>query len=294
MRNHELTIETKTGEKRQILFSGSVVQSKAGRPIGIVCVIRDISDRKKMEERLVKAERLASIGELSGQLAHDLRNPLAGIKNGVYLIRKKGNRITDEERNEILKILDVAIEDSDRIITSLVEYSSELHLQPEQCTPKSLIQKALQKIQVPQNITIKNNVNDDTKMFLDAQKIETVFANILENAIQATPEKGIIQIQNATNGSNIEIAVADTGAGIPDNVLPKLFSPLVTTKAKGMGMGLAICKRVVEAHGGKISVTSTVGQGSTFRVILPVKQSKTEFGHVQAFIGLESNLKATV
>ena len=253
IRNHELILQTKSKEKRNVLFSGSVVKSKTGRAIGMACIIHDITEHKILEERLVKAERLASIGELAGQIGHDLRNPLSGIKNSVYLLKKNSNRLTELDRNKILDTMSIAVEDSDRIVTSLVEYSSELILEPEQCTPNSLIMHALSKIQVPDRINIVNQTTDELKFFSDAQKIETVFVNIIKNAIDAMPQKGILQIISQIKGSNVEISFSDSGIGIPNNILTKLFSPLVTTKAKGMGMNLAICKRIVEAHSGKIT-----------------------------------------
>jgi PAS domain S-box-containing protein len=280
IRNHELIFKTKSGDKRNILFSGSIVQSKTGRAIGITCIVRDITERKEMEERLVKAERLASIGELAGQLGHDLRNPLATIKNGMYIIRKKDKQLAEAKREEIFRWIEDAIEDSNRIINSLVDYSSELNLQPEQCTPKSLISHALSKLQVPDRISILNHTTDDVEMFIDAQRIERVFASIIRNAIDATPEKGVIQISSSLKVPNVEISFTDSGTGIPEKVLPKIFSPLVTTKAKGMGMSLAICKRVVDAHGGKVAVKSKVGEGSTFTIILPIELSKTKLTYV--------------
>jgi PAS domain S-box-containing protein len=289
IRNRELIFKNKNGAKLNVFFSGSVVKSKIGHGIGIVCIIHDITDMKKMEDKLVKTEKLASIGELAGQIGHDLRNPLAAIKNGIYIIRKKDNQLEGAKREEIFGWIENSIEDSDRIITSLIDYSSELNLQPEQCTPKSLVLHALSNIQVPDRLNIINNATDDVKMFLDAQRMEKVFASIINNAIDASPEKGIIQIQSILKGLNIEISFTDSGIGIPESILPKIFAPLVTTKAKGMGMSLAICKRIVEAHGGKIAVESAVGKGTTFTINLPIKLSKSEFTQVQMFTGIEMN-----
>lgn len=290
IRNHELVFQTKSGEKRIVLFSGSIVKSKTGRAIGLACVVRDITEFKNMEERLVKAERLASIGELAGQVGHDLRNPLTGIKNCVYILKKKGERLTEAERNEILEIMDMAVEDSNRIVTSLVDYSSELRLQPEQCTPRSLVLHALSKVQVPNYINIVNDALDDFIMFLDAPRIENVFASIIKNAIDATPEKGVIQVRSIVKSGNVELSFTDSGTGIPEVILPKIFSPLVTTKAKGMGMNLAICKRIVEAHGGKVGVESAAGKGATFTVSLPIKNSKSEFAHADTFTELKPSV----
>ena len=241
----------------------------------------DISQRKTMEEQLIKAQRLASIGELAGQLGHDLRNPLAGIKNGIYLVKKKGNSISEEERKEILKIIEVAIEDSNRIVTSLIEYSNEMLLTPELTTPKRLVLNALAKLTVPSGVSIQNNALDETQTLLDTAYMENVFLALLNNAVQATA-KGTITIHTNSNKAGIQFSVIDTGVGIPEDIQSKLFTPLVTTKAKGMGMSLAICKRVVEAHGGTIAVESKVGEGTTVNVILPVVASRKEFADLQA------------
>jgi len=277
IRNHELIFQTKSNETRNVLFSGSVVKSKTGRSIGLTCIIHDITEHKNIEARLVKAERLASIGELAGQIGHDLRNPLSGIKNSVYLLKKNSNRLTELERNKILETMNIAVEDSDRIVTSLVEYSSELILEPGHCTPKSLILNALSKIQVPDRINIVNQITDELKFYSDTRKIEKMLAHIIKNAMEAIPEKGDIQIISQTRDSNVEISVSDSGTGIPERILPKIFSPLVTTKAKGMGMNLALCKRIAEAHGGKITVESEVGKGTKFTIMLPTKTSITDF-----------------
>jgi len=274
--NYELTCKTKLGEEKNVLFSGSVVRSKTKRDIGITCVIHDITERKKMEERLVKAERFASIGELAGQIGHDLRNPLTGIKSASYFMRMKGSALAEADKKMMLEVIDNAVEDSNRIINSLLDYSCELHLERSKCTPKSLLLYALSKIQVPNRIKILDHTRDEPEMFLDAPKIESVFVSVIQNAIEAIPENGSIEIQSIRKDSNVEIAFIDSGIGIPEAILSKIFSPLVTTKAKGMGLGLAICKRIVDAHDGKIAVESTVNKGTTLTITLPIKP-KIEF-----------------
>lgn len=272
IKDRELIVQLKTGEQRLVLFSGSVILSRSCRPLGLTIVIHDISERKAMEERLIKAERQASIGELAGQLGHDLRNPLAGIKNGLYLLKKKGSQLSDEERAEILKIIDNAVEDSDRIVTSLIDYSSDFSLLYEPCSVNSLITNALSKVEIPSRISIENTVEVFT-VYVDASRMEGVLAGLIQNATQAIHDKGSIKITSSLRDDVVELVIADSGVGIPPDVLSKIFSPLVTTKAKGMGMSLAICKRVVEAHGGWVNVASDVGLGTKVTISLPLKLS---------------------
>jgi signal transduction histidine kinase len=110
-------------------------------------------------------------------------------------------------------------------------------------------------------------------MKVDVDKMKRAFVNILKNSFEAMPEGGKLTIKSKKSGGKVEIAFADTGAGIPKETLERLFIPLFTTKARGMGFGLAICKRIIEAHGGKISVESTLGKGTTFTLIIPTEPS---------------------
>ena len=195
--------------------------------------------------------------------------------------------MTAAERREVLDIMANAVEDSNRIISSLIDYSYNLRLEPGVCTPKSLVLSSLSKIHVPNRIHLLNEVSEETKLFVDAENLEKVFVNIIKNAVDAIPEEGIIQIRCVVKGSSVEFSFSDSGVGISERVLPKIFAPLVTTKAKGMGMSLAICKRIVELHGGKISVESEVGKGTVFTVNLPIELSKHEFAPVQLFTEIE-------
>ncbi len=282
--NRERILLTANGQLTPIIKS--VAKLVAGDKLFLLENFIDISEQKKIEEKLVKAERLASIGELAGQVGHDLRNPLTGIKSGAYFLRKKGNLLAEEDREKVLGMIDNAVEDSNRIISSLVDYAVEMHLQMSDCNMKQLVQAALSLIHVPASIIILDNTSEETKLFLDVPKMLKVFSCIIQNAIEATQGNGTVAIQTAMNGSSLEISFADSGSGIPEDVLPKLFSPLITTKAKGMGMSLAICKRIVDAHGGKIYVESTSDKGTNLKIALPM-ESEIE-------LNVKNNLTAAV
>ncbi len=145
---------------------------------------------KDANERLVKAERLAAIGELAGMIGHDLRNPLAGIKNGVYLLKKKGTTISEAQSKEILEIIDKAIDHSNKIINDLLDYSREMNLKLIKYAARPLVDEAIRSIQVPDRIQIVNHVDEEAYIWVDADKMIRVFVNLLQNAIDATPENG--------------------------------------------------------------------------------------------------------
>jgi PAS domain S-box-containing protein len=268
IKDFEVAFKTKTGENRTVEFSASAVKGKKGQNLGLTCVVHNITQLKQMQEKLVKAERLAFIGELAGQVGHDLRNPLTGIKTGVYYLQKKGAAITDAERNCMLAIMDSAVNDSNRIVNSLVDYSSELGLERVTCTPKSIFVSALQKFNVPKRIKIVDNTSSEHIFLVDISKMTLVFTHIIKNAIEAIPETGTLTVRSSQTDANIAIAFSDSGIGIPEKLLPKIFSPLLTTKAKGMGMSLSNCKRIIEAHQGKITVESVSSKGTTFTILL--------------------------
>jgi len=129
-------------------------------------------------------------------------------------------------------------------------------------------------IQIPQEVTVTKKVTDSSKFEADPERLERVFINLLKNAVDAMPDGGSISIIGKEENNQYELSFSDTGMGIPDETLPKLFSPLSTSKAQGMGFGLAICKRIVEAHGGAISFKTSKGKGTTFTVTLPIESTQ--------------------
>jgi PAS domain S-box-containing protein len=225
---------------------------------------------KDANERLIKSERLAAIGELAGMVGHDLRNPLAGIKNAVYFLKKKGSTISEAQSKEMLEIIDKAIDRSDKIINDLLDYAREMHLEFTKYAACTLVDEAVRMIQVPDRIQIVNYVDEDAWIWVNFDKMMRVFMNLIKNAIDAMPQNGTLKISSCKTKNHIEIAFADTGMGIPSETLSKIFTPLFTTKAQGMGFGLAICKRIIEAHGGKITVKTVLNKGTTFTITLPL------------------------
>jgi len=145
---------------------------------------------------------------------------------------------------------------------------------------------------VPEKVKILDHLSDEPHLKVDPDKIKRVFVNLIKNAIDAMPNGGKITIENKTVNGNLEISFADTGTGVCDEILPKLFSPLLTTKAQGMGFGLAICKRLIEAHQGKITVNSVKNKGTTFTVTLPI-EPKPKIGGKKIWINMPKSLLST-
>lgn len=239
----------------------------------------------KAQARLVKTERLAAIGELAGMVGHDLRNPLTGIAGAAYYLKSKYDSTIDDRGKEMLEIIEKDIEYSNKIINDLLEYSREIKLELTETDPKSIVKEAVSHLLVPSNVRVVDETQDEPSFRVDEKKILRVFTNILKNALDAMPKEGTLTIRSEKRKGNVTFTFADTGAGMTSETLGMLWTPLFTTKAKGMGFGLPICKRFVEGHGGKISVESVVGKGSTFIVTLPL-QPKTEEKEQRVWVNL--------
>jgi signal transduction histidine kinase len=230
------------------------------------------SSRKLLEEKLLKLDRLASIGELAGMIAHDLRNPLQSIAGATYYLKAKYASTLDQRGTEMLGIIEESINYSNKIITDLLEYSREITLELVPTTPKTFMGMALVRVHVPPNIQIVDKTQDTIAVSADSTKLARVFVNLITNAFDAMPNGGILTVTSKKRGSTVAISFEDIGVGMNKETLKKIWVPLFTTKAKGMGFGLSICKRIVEAHGGKITVKSSIGKGTVFKISLPINK----------------------
>ena len=246
---------------------------------------------KKAQAELVKSERLAAIGELAGMVGHDLRNPLTGIKNSTYFLKKKGKNISESQSKEMLDTIDKCLDYSNKIISDLLDYSREIHLDRQLYSPRLIVEECLTLLVKPEKLEIINHVSDEPKIWVDPDKMGRVFINLIKNGLEAMQNVGTLTIESREVKGILEISFTDTGIGIPDEVLPKLFTPLFTTKAKGMGFGLAICKRIIEAHGGTITVKTASSVGTTFKIIL--SDEKNSYGGERIWVEMPKSLLLT-
>jgi PAS domain S-box-containing protein len=231
---------------------------------------------KQAQAKLVKSERLAAIGELAAMVGHDLRNPLTGIKGAAYYLKTKYPEEIDHVGKVMLKTIDECIEHSNKIINDLLEYSRELKLELSETNPKALLIQTVSMLKIPKKVQVIYEAEDNPAVTVDVARMNRVFLNILQNAVDAMPDGGTLTLTSKTLQDTLQISVADTGIGMSKKTINKLWTPLFTTKAKGMGFGLSICKRIVEAHKGNISVESKIGKGSTFTVTIPLHPKPAE------------------
>ena len=233
---------------------------------------------EEVQRQLLKSERLAAIGELAGMVGHDLRNPLTGIAGATYYLKKKYGSEMDDKGKEMLGIIEKDIDYSNKIINDLLEYSREIKLELTETNPKQLLNEALSFVQVPTNIQIINKIQSRLRMSVDIERMRRVFINIIKNAFDAMPDGGKLTITTKKVKDGVVFNFLDTGVGMSKETMSKLWTPLFTTKARGMGFGLPICKRILEAHGGTISAESEIGKGTTFTVTIPIRQKPAKGG----------------
>ena len=273
-RAEEYTLITKDGREFPAELSGAIIRDAAGNPTAFVAISRDLTEHYQYEDRLRKAERMAAIGETAAMVGHDLRNPLQGISGAVYVLKQKLGSTADAEAIEMLGLIERAVEHADKIVKELLDYSREIRLELTETNAKEVVHAAIQQVKIPANVKIRNLAQQTPSLLVDAGKTERVFVNLIGNAVDAMPAGGVLSITSTESNEILEIRFADTGEGIPDNVMRDLWKPLKTTKTKGMGLGLAICKRIVEAHGGSIEVESTPRKGTTFTIRLHINPKR--------------------
>jgi len=247
---------------------------------------------KKSQQKLLKAQRLAVIGELAGMVGHDLRNPLTGIAGAAYYLEKRLSSKLDKKTKEMLELVQDNIAYSNKIINDLLDYSRELKLDLTFSDPKSILRKSLSLVKIPKNVQVIDLTEDKPRIIVDVGKMKRAFVNIIINSVDAMPRGGTLTIKAKKLDGNLKFVFSDTGVGMSKEKMKKLWTPLFTTKAKGMGFGLPICKRVIEAHGGAISVKSAHVKGTTFTITIPIKP-KIEGGEKIWVKPLESSLLMT-
>jgi len=227
---------------------------------------------EQAQQKLIRSERLAAVGELASGVGHELRNPLNVIRNCVYLINMRLEGLDAPEAKDTLKLLDSQVDVSNKIVTDLLDFTRVKPPAKSEVDLNSLVKARIPLSTRPENISINFQFVEDTLLTLiDPEQVGRAFTNIIDNAIQAMHQGGKLTICTGEKDQKGWISFSDTGCGITPENLKKIFEPLFTTKPRGIGLGLAITKRMVEQNGGEITVESEPGKGTTFTAIFPLQ-----------------------
>ena len=238
----------------------------------IVASLHDITEHKLLEKRLMRAERLAGVGQLAAGIAHEIRNPLGNISSSIQYCLKKYELPT-----QIVQYLEIILRNSqnaNKIIKELLDFATPREIELKTENISDIIKRSIDLVEarVKQNkVKIDLSIDMDLpKINLDAKWIEQTFLNLILNANDAMKGGGVLKIKAALNNENINVTFEDNGQGIPSDEIEKIFDPFYTTKDEGTGLGLSFIFQVITAHNGDVDVESRIGEGAKFTIKLPI------------------------
>ncbi len=296
VKDYPLAIRHKSGRETDVLYNATVYRDEAGIVQGVFAAARDITDRKRAEEELQRysahledlveertaqlkdSERLAGIGQTAAMIGHDLRNPLQALQFTLELEQKYFEAMNSDvqadprvaKAAQLFSNMEQQIQYMDKIVSDLQDYARPLTLELEETSIIALVEETLSVLTIPDSISVRINVPASITATVDPHLTERMLANLILNAVQAMPEGGKLTIGAARRENAVAITVRDTGGGVSQQMRETLFSPLTTGKAKGTGLGLAVVKRIAEAHSGTVEFETEEGKGTAFIVTVPV------------------------
>jgi signal transduction histidine kinase len=227
-------------------------------------------ERNAVRERLTQAEQLAQMGHLAASLAHEIKNPLAGISGAIQVIRD-GMDLQDQWRPILEEVLR-QVNRLDGTVKDLLVYARPKPPRFQRCKLNRLIERVLTVLSREldlQRVRLEYVNSRQLPLYADEAQIEQLVMNLLHNAAHASPDGGLVRVITTSKADGFQLVVEDQGHGMDQETCQRAFEPFFTTKARGTGLGLPICRKIVDAHGGTISIRSAVGQGTTVTVRLP-------------------------
>lgn len=284
--HQEIILQHRNGETRPVSVSTAPLGTGTAddKLAGVVGVLEDLSEIKAMEAERRRLDRLAALGEMSAVVAHEIRNPIAGIAAGVdYLTR---NAPKDSPEYEGAAMMRGEIQRVNHILEDIlfVARPTRLRLSSEDVSQilDSVLKRCSSQVEESRVKVISHYCDNLPHLKVDRQRLEQVFTNLIINATQAMPQGGELSLQtslapgqNGTVSEQVKVVIADTGPGIPAEAQQQIFEPFFTTKTRGTGLGLTVARRIIEEHGGTIQVQSEAAQGTCFVINLPVTQRST-------------------
>jgi two-component system sensor histidine kinase HydH len=262
-----------------VALSASSLRDEEGKRAGTVLLFQDLREIEELKQAVERERHLASLGRLAAGVAHEVRNPLSSLKGFAQFFRTKFKPGSEEERYSDIMIEEV--ERLDRVVQELLDFARPVTPDRTRVSCSTMIEEALAL--VSEDAQFKR-VSIETKLaeglpdvLVDPMQIRQALLNVLLNAIEAMGDGGTLTIETTGTGSpdgppTVTISVADTGEGMSEEEVGKLFEPFYTTKPRGTGLGLTVVSRVVEQNGGRVGVRSAQGEGTTFSLVLPVAE----------------------
>ncbi|MCK9573056.1 MAG: PAS domain S-box protein [Candidatus Omnitrophica bacterium] len=230
-------------------------------------------DLRQAQEKLIRSEKLASLGKAAGSLSHELRNPLGVISNAIYYLTSSGVVMDNAKLEKYLNIIKSQIRDANNIIETALDFAKAKSMVFGKNNLNKCVEEALAKLVVPKNITIRKNFGKNLDVVFDAVYMCQAIVDVVKNSIEAIEGEGFVEISTSIDSVEAKVAITDNGKGIGQNDINSVFEPLFSRKARGIGLGLSIVKDIVSAHNGVVTAESTPGAGTTIIIRFPVRQN---------------------
>ncbi|RMF69502.1 MAG: PAS domain-containing protein [Calditrichaeota bacterium] len=274
------------GKKSILSVTTTLLRDSAGEVDSAVAVIKDLTEKKNWEERLRRQEKLTAMGELASGVAHEIRNPL----NAIGIVAQRfASEFTPTERQQEFRDLANSVISATRQVSSIIERFLKFARPPKLDLQRQRLKDVVTKVVTlveseaqEKGVRLHLEVQDDLELMMDGGQMEEVLLNLLQNSLHATSQGDEINLKVVKQNGEAVVEVSDTGEGIPPEHLDRIFDLYFTTKEKGTGMGLSVSHRIVTEHGGRLTVSSEVGLGTTFRIILPLSGFPAAGDHVVA------------
>jgi two-component system sensor histidine kinase HydH len=271
IRHFEARLPKGCDSHMDILVTRTEIRTPADREKGASLVLKDVTELKRLQKDLAQAEHLAELGQLAASVAHEIKNPIAGLRGAMELMAQQHQ--LDDPRFVMFHEGLSQIRRLDGLVKDLLSYARPLSLQLE-AVPLSLVVEStlpfVQRGAEEAGVSLSCTVPEDLPVVhADPQRLQQVIVNLVQNGIQATPRGGTVTVSGFTCGHEVALEIRDTGSGMAPEQLRKIFQPFYTTKHIGTGLGLSIVQRIVGAHGGRVEVSSRPEEGTSFTVYLP-------------------------
>ena len=273
---HELEIVTRTGERRAVVVSLAPLHEPGGDTFRVLGIARDMTETRKLEQQIRSSEKLVSVGRLAAGVAHEMNNPLGGILNCLYNLRK--GTVSASRQKEYQISMEKGVERVQKIVRQLLHFSQQHEPAFVLTDINVLLDQVLAlttHLFAPNQIVLERVRDQELPpAMVDGSMIEQVLMNLVLNAVHAMKNGGTLTVQTVVAEGVYRVEIRDTGSGISPEVLPRIFDPFFTTKreGEGTGLGLSVSLGIAERHGGRITVASAVGTGTTFSLYLPIER----------------------
>ena len=271
---HEAALRRPDGSTVPVRMTFSALRSGEGERLGLIAACEDLSTIRAMESRMRQADRLATVGRMAANIAHEIRNPLASLTGAIEVLTSP--HTAEDARERLSQIVARESERLNHIIKNFLEYARPAPLSIATFDVAAAAEEVLLLLEhraSPGSLKVLREFSPSVLWPVDAQQFRQILWNLCLNAVEAMPEGGELRVAVAAHGETLEVMVSDTGEGIAPSDISHVFEPFFSTKSEGTGLGLALVHRVVQEHGGDIEVRSSPGLGTTFTLTLPSRHA---------------------